>query len=315
MATKKYLDLDGLTRYDGKIKQKIPTKTSDLTNDSGFITDSKVVVIEYGEDILYSTVLNYLQNGYSVFCKCHIDVDIQGTNDFQYIPAIWESNNYNIITFSSMTSNDVGVTVFRDISLEYQEENGVETYGYWSNFDEYFQNELVSGSNIKTINNQSILGSGNINISGGLSFDDIYPVGSIYMSVNATSPSTLFGGTRERIGVGRTLISAGGDTDAVVDSNNYTGRGTISNIQASWFPAGQTGGETDHTLTTAEMPSHQHQLLVRNNSGSVTNTWCLSNEKGTARWQTDQGTRNTGNGNSHNIMQPYFAVYMWKRTA
>ena len=139
LATKKYLDLDGLTRYDGKIKQKIPTKTSDLTNDSGFITDSKVVVIEYGEDILYSTVLNYLQNGYSVFCKCHIDVDIQGTNDFQYIPAIWESNNYNIITFSSMTSNDVGVTVFRDISLEYQEENGVETYGYWSNFDEYFQ--------------------------------------------------------------------------------------------------------------------------------------------------------------------------------
>ena len=151
--------------------------------------------------------------------------------------------------------------------------------------------------------------------SGGLSFDDIYPVGSIYMSVNATSPSTLFGGTWARIGVGRTLISAGGDTDAVVDSNNYTGRGTISNIQASWFPAGQTGGETDHTLTTAEMPSHQHQLLVRNNSGSVTNTWCLSNEKGTARWQTDQGTRNTGNGNSHNIMQPYFAVYMWKRTA
>ena len=31
----------------------------------------------------------------------------------------------------------------------------------------WFQDKLVSGTNIKTINNQSLLGSGNINISGG----------------------------------------------------------------------------------------------------------------------------------------------------
>lgn len=35
--------------------------------------------------------------------------------------------------------------------------------GNWNNK----QNELVSGTNIKTINNESILGSGNINIQGG----------------------------------------------------------------------------------------------------------------------------------------------------
>lgn len=162
MATKKYLDLSGLTQYDTKIKSVIPTKTSDLTNDSGFINDSKVVVIEYGEDILYSTVLNYLHNGYSVFCKCYIDIDTQGRNDFQYIPAIWENNNYSIITFSCMTSNNDGETVFRSIDFEYQEENGVEIYGGWNYYDEQFQNKLISGSNIKTINNQSILGSGNI---------------------------------------------------------------------------------------------------------------------------------------------------------
>lgn len=162
MATKKYLDLDGLTRYNGKIKQKIPTKTSDLTNDSGFITDSKIVIIEYGENILYSTVLNYLQNGYSVFCKCHIDIDMQLRNDFQYIPAVWQSSEYNSITFCGVVYNAYGDTIFRNIDLKYQEENGVEIYGYWNNNDEYLQDELVSGKNIKTINNQSLLGYGNI---------------------------------------------------------------------------------------------------------------------------------------------------------
>ena len=48
------------------------------------------------------------------------------------------------------------------------------------------QNKLVSGTNIKTVNNQSILGSGNINI-----VNTIYPVGSIYMSVTETSPETF----------------------------------------------------------------------------------------------------------------------------
>lgn len=51
MATKKYLDLSGLTHFWSKINAKlstkadssaVPTKVSDLTNDSGFITDAGV---------------------------------------------------------------------------------------------------------------------------------------------------------------------------------------------------------------------------------------------------------------------------------
>ncbi len=61
-----------------------------------------------------------------------------------------------------------------------------------------------------------------------------YPVGSIYTSVNATSPATLFGGVWERIG-GRFLLGA---------DSTYT--------------AGSTGGEAAHTLTAAEMPAHTH---------------------------------------------------------
>ena len=39
--------------------------------------------------------------------------------------------------------------------------------------------------------------------------DIIYPVGSIYMSMNNTSPETLFGGTWEKLAGGRCLMNAG----------------------------------------------------------------------------------------------------------
>lgn len=64
--------------------------------------------------------------------------------------------------------------------------------------------------------------------------DLIYPVGSIYMNVNSTSPATLFGGTWEQL-KDRFLLGAG-------DS----------------YAAGDTGGSASHTLTTDEMPSHNH---------------------------------------------------------
>ena len=38
MATKKYASITAITELWAKIKALIPTKTSDLTNDSGYLT-------------------------------------------------------------------------------------------------------------------------------------------------------------------------------------------------------------------------------------------------------------------------------------
>lgn len=51
------------------------------------------------------------------------------------------------------------------MAKEYLDKAGL-TY-LWSKLKDYFQVKLVSGTNIKTINNNSLLGSGNITISGG----------------------------------------------------------------------------------------------------------------------------------------------------
>ena len=173
------------------------------------------------------------------------------------------------------------------------------------------------------------------------------------MSVNATSPATLFGGTWEALDQGRVLIGAG-----------------------TSHPAGEEGGEETHKLTSSEMPSHGHSLSV---SGSTTSAGSHSHSRGDmnitagledALMDVARGTGafsvnttgtspyggggqgaglykknasfsastswtgttssagshshtvsisgsigSAGDGEAHTNMQPYLSVYMWKRIA
>jgi len=118
--------------------------------------------------------------------------------------------------------------------------------------------------------------------------DFIYPVGSIYMSVNNTSPATIFGGTWEQIK--DTFLLSAGDT----------------------YTAGATGGEATHTLTTDEMPSHIHSIHDVGAAGTGTAIY------GGVRLNQVYANNNsgsTGGGQAHNNMPPYLVVYVWKRTA
>ena len=188
------------------------------------------------------------------------------------------------------------------------------------------QATLVSGTNIKTVNNQSLLGSGNISVSGGgLSIDDVYPVGSIYMSVNSTSPATLFGGTWKQI-EDKFLLASG-----------------------STYSAGSTGGSATVSLTQSQMPRHTHiqnshthtqdphahKLPHYSTSGTTTaytvgwssqktidasgvirNT-TATNQSTTATNKYAGGTgseQSESDGSAHENMPPYLTVYMWKRT-
>lgn len=124
----------------------------------------------------------------------------------------------------------------------------------------------------------------------------IYPVGSIYMSVNNVSPNEIFGfGEWEQIK--DKFLLASGDV----------------------YHAGDEGGEATHILTEEEMPSHTHDFnrhqLWRNEEVPVSG---LSDGYGASNKTLDvyrDVTTQAGGGTAHNNMPPYLTVYVWKRVA
>ena len=129
-----------------------------------------------------------------------------------------------------------------------------------------------------------------LEINGKTVFDMVYPVGSVYVSVNSTSPATLFGGTWVQI-KDKFLLSAG-DT----------------------YKAGATGGEATHVLTVDEMPRHNHSIDNLNASGSTTPYMTVQAQEKKGYGGNVQ-TFFTGGGQAHNNMPPYIVVYIWQRTA
>lgn len=122
-----------------------------------------------------------------------------------------------------------------------------------------------------------------------LEFDEIYPVGSIYINAtDGTSPSELFGvGTWEAAGAGRFLLGAN-DT----------------------YPLGSTGGEATHKLTVQELPSHYHSAQgVRYN-----NNYSFADYANDGTY-SGVSTSAAGSSTAHNNMHPYLVVHMWRRTA
>ena len=119
-------------------------------------------------------------------------------------------------------------------------------------------------------------------------FDKIYPVGSIYMSMNSTNPSTLFGGTWQQINDRFLYATTSGGT------------------------SGGTGGEATHTLTVDEMPSHEHSLRGGYGEGSGSAFFRETTGNGGEGWWT---AFPTGGSQPHNNLPPYLRVYMWQRTA
>ena len=138
---------------------------------------------------------------------------------------------------------------------------------------------------IKFSNNTYIDGTG-ISVDRKILADIIYPVGSIYLSMNDASPATLFGGTWTQIS----------------DRFLYCVTGTTK----------QLGGENTHTLNVNEMPSHDHVIHANIPNTGGNDTLILKN---TAYWSSgvDMHTYATGGSQPHNNMPQYITVHAWYR--
>ncbi len=114
----------------------------------------------------------------------------------------------------------------------------------------------------------------------------IYPVGAVYISFSSINPSTLFGGTWERI-EDRFLFAS--------------------------TSAGVTGGEKEHKLTVDEMPNHVHSIDTHPYDADSGSPYKYT-RAGTGVSIGKDGTDSKGGDKPHNNMPPYITVYMWRRT-
>ena len=116
--------------------------------------------------------------------------------------------------------------------------------------------------------------------------DMFYPVGSIYMSVNSTNPSLLFGGTWQKI-EGRFLLGS-----------------------SSSYANGATGGSADAVVVAHTHDVTQKAKLVTSNSGII----IMPTPNGADGTNTVT-TKSSGVSGTGKNMPPYLVVNIWKRTA
>ena len=130
--------------------------------------------------------------------------------------------------------------------------------------------------------------------------DRMYPVNSIYISTNSTSPASLYGGSWERYGKGRTLVSVNeSDTDFTAGKTG----GKKTNTHRHWMPMGKENGSTGFSTRT---PPEIHMR-----SGSGNHSIFTEDHFGSDGQWTEQTTYDA----IIDIMNPYIAVYVWRRTA
>lgn len=130
--------------------------------------------------------------------------------------------------------------------------------------------------------------------------DLVYPVGSIYMSVDNTNPSDFIGGTWEVWGSGKVPVG-------------------VNASETEFDTVEKTGGAKTHVLTKNEIPSHSHEFRLKYEqdaaSGTNKNRVVPNGGVGTevTATQNNYHTQETGSGMAHNNLQPYITCYMWKR--
>lgn len=162
------VDLSGYQPVgDYALKSDIPTKVSELTNDSNFVTEAEV------------------------------SGDLAGKADKQYVDEqlALKADSTTVESLSGeVATNSTDISTLKSTVAE----NGEKI----DSLDKEMatkQDTLVSGTNIKTINNESLLGEGNITIDAEIPYLVIYPnriaygdFDAVYKSIQENKPCNIY---------------------------------------------------------------------------------------------------------------------------
>ena len=127
-------------------------------------------------------------------------------------------------------------------------------------------------------------------ITRSMLLDLVYPIGSVYVSTDSTSPATRFGGTWEQI----------------KDRFLYCTNSSL-----------ETGGSKK--ITYQQLPPHSHGFICPDDTigdpdgAADTHGYRYNYWRGNRNWDFNMFTEPAGDGQDY--MPPYMTVYAWYRTA
>lgn len=130
----------------------------------------------------------------------------------------------------------------------------------------------------------------------------IYPIGSIYISVNQTSPASFIGGTWQALDEGRTLW-----TTTTAGQGGTTVSAGLPNIEGSLESVVMAKTYDNQPYSTGALSFGNN---VVNSSGAGEGWWTYLKPL-----YFNANDDNDIYGNSTTVQPPAFIVYMWKRTA
>ena len=261
----------------------IPTKTSQLTNDSGFkTTDTNTT--------------------YSI-SKSGSTITLTGSDG--KTSTVTDSNT----TYSAATTSANGLMSSSDKTKL----NGIATGAQVNN--------VVVSTSQPTASTAEVWVNPNGALDLSALWDKLYPVGSVYMSTSSTNPGTLFGGTWAQI-TGRFLYcTTTSKTTGGSETHTHTGPShshTYGIAMGAFYGAAgyessaSTGVLKNGTGDPAGWASWT-SANVTNNANATASSKTNSNaiQKSTA----NTGASGTGNTGASSSLPPYFTVYCWYRTA
>lgn len=244
----------------------VPTKTSDLTNDSNFVESTSLATVATSgsySDLSNTPTIPTVNDATLTITQNGTSAGTFTANASSNATIALTDTTYS--DFTGATSGDAGTSGLVPAPASGNTSSVLGSDGTWKNIASL-----------------------------------IYPVGSIYMSATMSSAAqveAVFGGTWVAWGAGR--VPVGVDTSDI----DFT------------LPE-LTGGEKEHTLTVAEMPSHKHrQRGFYRCQGGISGGVEVRARLDLSADSWDSPMESTGGGGAHNNLQPYITCYMYKRTA
>lgn len=294
-----------ITRKDGT------TKEATVSGGTGTITDVKV----NNTSVVTSGIANIDLTGY-IQDNNYVHTD----NNYTTIEKnkLSELNNYDDTEIRGLIANKVDKVTGKGLSTnDYTTEEKQKLAGIDLSTK---QDTLVSGTNIKTINNESILGSGNITIQGGGSETDVQINGTSITSggtanivtegiYNATTNKIATVGDLPTVPTSLSQLSDDSTHRLVTDTEKSTWNGKQDTIDSSHKLSSDLVDDTNKTnkfVTTSEKTTwnaKQDALVSGTNIKTVNNESLLGSGNITIQGGGTEEDNVTITQNSQNKIQ------------